>query len=141
MQGAGKFTRGSPCHGPGGGVPGGGDFRGGVVVGARPQSEGGADGGAHREVFRHSPSPAATVLAGVGRFHQHDSLTGACCLIGEDGTERCPACIADALGQAVVPYQVGDPLLFPKDGVVLPEPDERYLVVVIVALSPNMLLG
>ena len=52
-----------------------------------------------RDSWARAPH-SATVLRGIGGWHGDHSTPGACCLGFEDGAERRPARIADALGEA-----------------------------------------
>jgi hypothetical protein len=58
---------------------------------------------AHGETLLHEHAAAAAFLAGVGRMHREHPTPGACRLGGEDDAEPCPAGIAEARGQGVVP--------------------------------------
>src|SRR5262249_14295975 len=83
---------------------------------------------------------AAPLLAGaVGRDRDH-VMPGACCLGFKEATERRPAGSTDALGQVVVPHPSGDPHVFQRAGVVLPEQRQRRLVVDILALASHLLV-
>src|SRR5258708_11236478 len=81
---------------------------------------------------------AATVLAGIGRWHGYDSTPSVCCFGFEDGTELRPTGIRDALGQAVVPYHVGDPQVFEIDRVVLLDQLQGFLVVEVLSLPLHL---
>ena len=63
-----------------------------------------ADVGTHAQANGRTLATAATVLAGVRGWHGDDSTASVRCFALEDGAERCPARIADALGKVVVPY-------------------------------------
>src|SRR5262245_43912348 len=71
--------------------------------------------------------------------HNH-LLTGACCLVLKRGTQRCPSRIADALGEMVVPYQIGDPQVFEIDQVVVTHQIACYLMMEILALTTDFLV-
>ena len=88
----------------------------------------------------HTLPTAATVLAGVGRWHGDDSTPSVCCLGFEDGTELRPARIADALGEVAIPHHVGDLQIFEIDGVVVAEQLQRRLVVEVGALPLHRLM-
>ena len=74
--------------------------------------------GAHTQALGYALPTAATILGGVLGGNRGHPTPGACCLGFEDGTERRPARITDALGEMVVPYHVGDPQVFEIDRVV-----------------------
>src|SRR5262249_22876682 len=63
--------------------------RGLVAVQYQPTRR--ADLRTYREGLLHARSAATALLDGKGGFHQQHLLTGARCLVGKGGTERCPA--------------------------------------------------
>src|SRR5262249_27861793 len=72
---------------------------------------------------------ACTILRGVHGWHSDDSTASICCFAFKEGTECCPPRIADALGEVMVPYQVGDPHILQIDDIVSAHHQERGLVV------------
>ena len=96
--------------------------------------------GLHAEALLHARPTPATVLASVVWQDRHHLPTGACCLVGEDGPKLTPARIADALAEATVPHQIGDPQVFQVDIVVLAQQGKRGLVVKVPALSSDFLM-
>jgi hypothetical protein len=108
-----------------------------VLVAVQHQPTAGADVGAHRQACGdplRTATPVGqhptTVLAGVLCGRDRDHLTpGACCLGLKNGTKRCPAGIADALGEVGAAHQVADLQLFERDHVVLPQQRQRRRVV------------
>ncbi len=84
--------------------------------------------GMHTQTLGDARPTAATVLAGIGGWHGDNPTPGACCRGFEDGTELRPTRIADALGEVVIPYHVGDPQVFEIDRVVLAQQCQRGFV-------------
>src|SRR5215469_12651242 len=83
---------------------------------------------------------AAAVLGGIGRRHGDDSTASVPCFAFEDGPKLGPAGITHALGEVVVPDQVGHRQVFQIDRVVLPHQEERRLVVEVVPLPTDLLV-
>src|SRR5262249_32297443 len=110
------------------------DSSGRVLVAVEHQPTGGTDRGTHAQAPRAARAPAAPGGAGGGRFYHHDSLHGACCLVGEDRAELRPAGIAAARAEASSPDPVGDPQVFQLAGVVLAQQGQRGLVVQVAPL-------
>src|SRR5215469_12192046 len=65
-------------------------------------------------------------------------MAGGCCFAFEDGPERRPPGITEALGEVVVPDPVGEPQVFHIDGVILMQRREGSLVVKVPSLPPHL---
>src|SRR5262249_37957826 len=78
------------------------------------QPTGGADMGAHREALLHARPTPATILCRVGGGYQRYSLPGPRCLESEDDPKLPPARVRDGLAEAAIPYQLGNPPVFPQ---------------------------
>src|SRR5262249_14756247 len=111
-----------------------------VLVAVHHQSTGGTDMGAYAQALGHALPTAATVLAGELGRNRHHSPTGPFCLVCEDGTERCPPGIADALGEVMVPDHIADLQIFQVDRVVRAHQGEGRLVVEVAPLALDLLL-
>ncbi len=109
-------------------------------IAVQHQPAGRANVRAHAQALGHARPAATTVLTGVGGWHGDNPTPGACCLGFEDGPEPRPAGIADALGEAAVPQQVGDLQVFQIDRVVGAQQRQRRLVVEVGPLSPDRLV-
>ena len=131
---------GSPLRARLTGLPGPQNVQRRVLVAVEPQSTAGTDMGTNGERLLYSFPTPATVLGGVLCRQRYHSLPGACCLESEDGTECCPARIADAFGEVTVPHHVGDLHIFQIDHVILAYQSERCLVVEVVSLAPYALM-
>ncbi len=71
------------------------------------------------EAFLDVRATPATDLAGVVWGHRDHSLTGACCLVVEYGTELCPPSITNGLGEMMILHHVGHLQVLDIDRVVL----------------------
>src|SRR5215467_14010180 len=71
-----------------------------VLIPVQDEPTRGADMGTHGEALLHPFPTAATVLAGVGRWHRDDSTAGAYCLAFENGPELGPPRVLDRLVEA-----------------------------------------
>src|SRR5215469_10784351 len=96
--------------------------------------------GPYRETFRHTLPTSATVLTGVLGGHRDHLTPGPCCLGFEDGAERRPARITDALGKVPIPDHIADLQIFQIDYVVGSDEGERRLMVEVGTLAPDRLL-
>src|SRR5260221_8354590 len=84
---------------------------------------------------------ARTGLRGERRWHGYGSLPSVCCFESEDSAELPPAGIADALGEGVVPHQVGHLQVFVIDRVVLPDQRKRLLMMEVLPYPADRLMG
>jgi hypothetical protein len=96
--------------------------------------------GSHGEALLHPCATAATVLAGIGRWHGDDATASVCCFAFEDGPKLRPARITDALGKVGVAYQVSYLHIFEIDGVERSQQTERCLVVEVAPLPLDFLV-
>src|SRR6185437_4535104 len=112
-----------------------------VLVSIEYETTGRADMSTHRQALGHVLSTSTTVLRGIGRWYRYHSTPSVCCFGFEDGTELRPACIADALGEVVVPDHIFDLQFFEVDGVVVPEQLQRRLVVEIEPLTQDVMMS
>src|SRR5215469_614768 len=121
------------------GLPGPVKVSGRVLIAVQDEAAVRADVGTYRETFRHALATAAAILAGERGWHGDNSFASVHCFAFEDGPERCPPRIRDALGEMFVPYHVGDPQLFEIEGIVGSEHIECGLRVKVGALPPYLL--
>jgi hypothetical protein len=94
----------------------------------------------HGETFLDDHAAARTGLAGVGRRYGYHSLPGTHCLESEEAQESTPARVTDALGEMMVPEQVGRPQVLVIDRVVLPDEYQCRLVVEVLPLPTHRLM-
>src|SRR5258708_37239090 len=113
----------------------------GVVVAVQTRPTVWAGVPANRQTFLHDDPAARTGLAGERGSDRLHSLPGSCSLESEDGQERAPPGIGDALGQGVVLHQVADPQVFVIDHVVLLDELTGFLVVKVAPLVVHVLMG
>src|SRR5262249_14861229 len=121
------------------GLPGPTDILSRVLITVHDQPTGRTDMGTYRQALgdpmRTAAEHSTAVLAGI-RWRDCNHLTpGAYCLGLQDGAKRCPARIADALGEVVIPHHIRNPHIFKIDHVVLAQQGERGLVMEVATLA------
>ena len=114
------------------------DVERGIVVPMQAGSALWAAMPANGQALRDDNATARTGLTGERRVYRLHSLPGARSLESKDGEKLSPARIADALGQMVIPHQVGNPQVFMVDDIVGVDELVGLLVVEVTPLPCDM---
>ena len=120
------------------GLPGPQNSPGRVLVAVQHQPARGTETGTRAQALLDARPTPATVLAGIGRFDQHDSLASPFCLAQEEGAELRPTGITDALDQTVVAAKLATRRSSQVEDIVQTAQHERRLVVEIPPLTPHL---